>query len=85
MASTEDLKRAVQLAIDGDWSSAHAIAQRDEQDPLHRWLHAVLHKIEGDDFNSRYWYRGSGHSFEDFASTEEELKAIRIALEDIES
>jgi hypothetical protein len=85
MASTEDLKSAVQLAIDGDWSSAHAIAQRDEQDPLHRWLHAVLHKIEGDDFNSRYWYRGSGHSFEDFASTGDELKAIRIALEDIES
>ncbi len=82
MASTEDLKRAVACAIAGDWDGAHAIAQRDEQDPLHRWLHAVLHKIEGDDFNSRYWYRGSGHAYEDFASPEDELKAIRAALDD---
>ena len=80
MAVSEDLKRAVDLAIAGDWNGAHEIAQRDERDPMHRWLHAILHKIEGDGFNSRYWYRGSGHSFEDFASPEAELQAIRDAL-----
>lgn len=80
MASTDDLKRAVDLAIAGDWDGAHVIAQRDEQDPLHRWLHACLHKIEGDEFNSRYWYRGSGHSYQDFATPEAELHAIRAAL-----
>lgn len=80
MASKDDLKRAVDLAICGDWDAAHAIAQTDERDPLHRWLHAVLHKIEGDNFNSRYWYRGSGHSYEEFASSEVELQAICDAL-----
>ena len=80
MASTDDLKRAVDLAIAGDWDGAHVIAQRDEQDQMHRWLHACLHKIEGDEFNSRYWYRGSGHSYQDFATPEAELNAIRAAL-----
>jgi hypothetical protein len=75
-----DLKHAVDLAIAGDWNGAHAIAQRDERDPLHRWLHAVLHKIEGDGSNSRYWYSGSGRSFEDFSSPDAELLAIRAAL-----
>lgn len=80
MADTDDLKRAVDLAIAGDWDGAHVIAQRDEQDPLHRWLHACLHKIEGDEFNSRYWYSGSGHGYQDFATPEAELNAIRAAL-----
>jgi hypothetical protein len=80
MASSDELKHAVDLAISGDWDGAHAVAQTDERDPLHRWLHAVLHKIEGDGFNSRYWYRGSGHSYDDFAAPEDELRAIRDAL-----
>jgi hypothetical protein len=75
-----DLKQAVDFAIAGDWDGAHEIAQRDERDPLHRWLHAVLHKIEGDESNSRYWYSGSGHSFEDFSSHEAELTSIRDTL-----
>ena len=44
------------------------------------WLHACLHKIEGDEFNSRYWYSGTGHSYQDFATPEIELHAIRAAL-----
>lgn len=80
MARTENLKQAVELALAGDWDGAHQIAQRDERDPMHRWLHAVLHKIEGEGFNSRYWYRGSGHTYEDFASPGDELQAIREAL-----
>lgn len=81
MAVSEDLKRAIELAIAGDWDGAHQIAQRDERDPMHRWLHAILHKIEGDEINSRYWYRGTGHSHEEFASPEAELQAIGEALE----
>lgn len=80
MARRENLKQAVELALAGDWDGAHQIAQRDERDPMHRWLHAILHKIEGDGFNSRYWYRGSGHTYEDFASPSDELQAIREAL-----
>jgi hypothetical protein len=80
MASTEDLIRAVDLAIAGNWDEAHAIAQRHEGDAAADWLHAVLHKIEGDADNSRYWYRRTSHDFEDFADPKAELAAIRNSL-----
>lgn len=41
------------------WDSAHQIVQQYE-DTTASWIHAVLHKIEGDDHNSRYWYRRAG-------------------------
>ena len=62
MPSREDLVRAVDLALAGDWTGAHEIVQQDETDPTFCWVHAVLHKIEGDAANARYWYRLSGQS-----------------------
>jgi hypothetical protein len=42
------------------WEKAHAIAQSAEGDPSHDWVHALVHRIEGDDGNARYWYRRAG-------------------------
>ena len=53
----EDLLRAVALAVAGQWNAAHEIVQPYETDPTAAWIHAVLHKIEGDLDNCRYWYR----------------------------
>ena len=53
----EELAHAVACALAQDWAAAHDIAQRHEGDAVADWLHAVLHKIEGDDGNARYWYR----------------------------
>ena len=75
-----DLKRAVELALAGDWDGAHAIAQGDESDPLFCWLHACLHKIQGDTGNSRYWYAKAGRRFDDFADATAELQAIRATI-----
>ena len=80
MASSDDLKRAVELALAGDWDGAHAIAQGDEFDPLFCWLHACLHKIQGDTGNSRYWYAKAGRRFDDFADATAELQAIRATI-----
>jgi hypothetical protein len=79
-AARETIIRAVDLALAGDWEGAHAIAQADEQDAAACWLHAVLHKIEGDDWNSRYWYRRTAHVFDDFKDPQAELAAIRASL-----
>jgi hypothetical protein len=54
---TDDLLRAIDLALRGQWDAAHRLVQQDEDDPMAAWIHAVLHKIEGDLGNSRYWYR----------------------------
>lgn len=80
MASRESLIRAVGLAIAGDWEAAHALAQSHEGDPAADWLHAVLHKIEGDADNSRYWYRRTSHSFDEYPDPKVELAAIRDLL-----
>jgi len=80
MARADDLKRAIDFALAGAWDDAHAIAQRDETDPIFCWLHACLHKIEGDSGNSRYWYRKAGRRFEDFSEPKVELEAIRAEI-----
>jgi hypothetical protein len=80
MASRQALIEGVDLAIAGRWDEAHKIAQRDEDDRDFCWLHACLHKIEGDEGNARYWYRRSGHAYEAFADPKAELAAIKAAL-----
>ncbi len=76
-----DLITAVEVALAGDWHRAHNIVQQDEQDPMACWIHAVLHKIEGDSWNSRYWYARTGHLFEEWDDAQAELNAIRNKLE----
>ena len=74
------LTQAVQAALDGDWDKSHNIAQ-DYSDTTANWIHAVLHKIEGDVWNSKYWYaRTAGKMYEDFNDSTEELKAILSVL-----
>ncbi|TAE32040.1 MAG: hypothetical protein EAZ91_06200 [Cytophagales bacterium] len=41
----------------GDWESAHNIAQSREGTRPYDRLHAYLHRKEGDDWNAAYWYR----------------------------
>jgi hypothetical protein len=74
------LIRAVELAIAGDWQGAHKIVQQDEADQTSCWLHAVLHKIEGDAANARYWYGRAGQAYEAYADAKAELTAIKAAL-----
>ena len=55
-----DLLQAIDSAVAGQWDAAHQIVQQYETDTTAAWIHAVLHKIEGDDSNARYWYRRAG-------------------------
>lgn len=73
------LIKAVNFALDDDWHQAHIIAQ-ESNDPMACWIHAVLHKIEGDESNSRYWYARSDANYEDYADANTELKAIALSL-----
>jgi hypothetical protein len=73
----EELIAAIDAALAGDWQRAHGIVQRDEADPDACWVHAVLHKIEGDAGNSRYWYGRSRHRYEEWSEPQLELRAIR--------
>lgn len=80
MTNKTELIIAVQAALDGDWEVAHKIAQN-YSDTKANWLHAVLHKIEGDELNSKYWYaRTDGNRYEDFSDSTKELIAIQVSL-----
>ena len=43
----------------GDWDAAHGVAQ-DVEDEDGAWVHAYLHRKEGDAANAGYWYRRAG-------------------------
>ena len=47
---------ALWWAANGDWDQAHKIVQ-DEPSAEAAWVHAYLHRIEGDLGNAGYWYR----------------------------
>ena len=74
-----DLKSAVDAALQGNWEQAHEIAQESEA-LMANWIHAVLHKIEGDAGNSRYWYARARKNYEDYLDPILELKAIAAEL-----
>lgn len=79
-ATRDELLIALALARSGNWDRAHRIVQSHETDPMACWLHAVLHKIDGDAENARYWYARSPHRYDGFADPEAELAAIAAAL-----
>jgi hypothetical protein len=80
--SPRELAEALRLAEQGDWHGAHGIVQRDEEDSLACWIHAVLHRQEGDLPNARYWYGRCGRRLREGVAPEAELEEIRAALRD---
>lgn len=62
----------------GDWDKAHEFAQKDGG-VSGDWVHAYLHRKEGDASNARYWYSRAGQPV--FSGTlEDEWAAISTAL-----
>ena len=79
-ASKQLLLQAVDRALAGDWQAAHEIAQEHEDDDVANWIHAVVHWIEGDLSNARYWFRQAGRAMTDHATPAEALRAIQSVL-----
>ncbi len=67
----DNLFKAIILADDGKWEEAH-IKVQDIENEYAYWIHANLHREEGDISNSKYWYRRAGRDY-----TEIDLKAER--------
>ena len=76
----DELQAAVERALTGDWQAAHEVAQKHEQDETACWVHAVCHRIEGDQSNARYWYRRCGRQLREDLSTDDELREIQQTL-----
>ena len=73
------LLRAVWHGLRGQWDAAHELAQvQDDADGA--WVHAWLHRIEGDLGNAGYWYRRSGRSSHRGDTRDEGLEIARALL-----
>jgi len=75
-----DLLAAIDAALAGRWDEAHGIVQQDEADATACWIHAVLHAIEGDRGNARYWFSRAGKLDRADNDPTAELEAIRAEL-----
>lgn len=62
----------------GDWHEAHRLAQSDKGE-AGAWVHAYLHRVEGDEGNAGYWYRRAGKAPAS-GPLKEEWQAIAAAL-----
>jgi len=70
--------RAVKLLEAGKWEAAHGIVQEDDS-ALACWGHGIVHIMEGDLDNARYWYRRARRPFPGADSVVTEIAALRQA------
>jgi hypothetical protein len=76
----DELSKALTLLRKGDWEAVHRIVQRDEESPLACWAHGIVHLMEGDTSNARYWYREAKREFPRQPSISEEIDSLDAAL-----
>jgi hypothetical protein len=66
-------------AAKGDWDRAHTIVQDDGSREA-AWVHAYLHRVEGDLSNAAYWYRTAGQPVARGTLEDEWIEIARVLL-----
>ncbi len=77
--ATRPLSETVALLEARDWKAAHEIAQ-DSDAPHASWAHGIVHLIEGDESNARYWYQVAARGFPGMDAIDAEIAALKVAL-----
>lgn len=72
------------MELDGidDWEAAHRIVQHWDT-PEANWIHAYLHRKEGDTWNANYWYDRANRVMPTTKSFEDEAEEIINYLESL--
>jgi hypothetical protein len=78
MTPADSLVRAADLLAAGDWEAAHLIVQEDSS-PLAAWMHGIVHLLEGDVSNARYWYGQASRPFPASTDVPREIEAVAAA------
>ena len=74
------LRTALKHLQKGEWQAAHEIVQQDEDSPLACWAHGIVHLMEGDLANARYWYGRAQRAFPATPDASAETEALARAL-----
>jgi len=66
----------------GDWDRAHSSAQEDSE-ATGAWVHAYLHRKEGDESNAGYWYARAGkpHASGPWDAERDAIANVLLAVE----
>jgi hypothetical protein len=80
--SRAELKQALKHLQANEWQRAHEIVQQDEDSPLACWAHGIVHLMEGDLPNARYWYGQAKRAFPAEPDAKSETSALGRALEE---
>ena len=80
MGAPRVLRSAVAHLERGNWQAAHAIVQKDEESVLSCWAHGIVHVMEGDIPNARYWYREAKRPFPENYSVAAEIAALKSLI-----
>lgn len=71
--------KAIWYDAKGDWNAAHEIADA-MTDGIGLWIHAYLHRKEGDEWNAGYWYRQAGRSLPKISLEQEQGEIVEFIL-----
>jgi hypothetical protein len=83
-APVSPIAKAVRHLESGDWKAAHLIVQNDSSS-LGCWAHGIVHLIEGDLDNARYWYRRAHRAMPHLDTANAEIAALKASLAAVSS
>ena len=73
--------KAVRYLEAGNWEAAHMLVQNDETS-LGCWAHGIVHLIEGDLDNAKYWYRCAHRALPHGNTANAEIAALKATVTD---
>jgi hypothetical protein len=78
-AAHASLAKAVRHLETGEWQAAHSLVQKDAT-PLACWAHGLVHLVEGDLENAKYWYRRAHRPLPHGNTVAAEIAALKAAV-----
>jgi len=75
------LNTAIRYLKKGEWQKAHEIAQQDET-KRGCWAHGIVHLVEGDLENAKYWYRRAHRALPHGNTAGAEIAALKARVVD---
>ena len=73
--------KVVRYLETGEWKAAHLLVQKDASS-LGCWAHGIVHLVEGDLDNAKYWYRRAHRALPDGNTASAEIAALKATLSD---
>ena len=81
MMEKAPIGKVVRYLETGEWKAAHLLVQKDASS-LGCWAHGIVHLIEGDLGNAKYWYRRAHRALHHENTANAEIAALKATLTD---